>query len=551
MSRKISLRFILYFLGFYASLVLLTISLLIFYLAEPFLGFDIYATMKTIEADQIEAHVKEDSNGDYYFSDKLIEFSSKNQGVLQLVSKQGNVIESSSNSTDLPTYYAFSDLSKLHSQEKYSSWLLENRMILLFTEQTNSDLLMEQLIETVEFPSLSEVDVALIKEFDAVFDLYDKNGKLITTTDEQKVQNITNAFPTNFLLDSSEEIKSYHTMKNGSVAIIRIPNIHFETFDTAGYNAFITLLKALGVFHGLLLIIIILFSLLMGRRFGRPLLYFLRRIERLAKNDYSDVDDKRLHASKTGKLKKRYKIYEDVDNSLTLLTHNLIENEEKIRTTEKLREDWITGLSHDLKTPLSAVLGYSAMLGSSHEWTKAELIKFAGVIEDKAQYMDGLINDLTYTYQLKNQAVVLNLVETELNQFVTDYLKTSTFEIVTFDKQLESVLVLIDPKRFGRILDNVIGNAMTHNSIDTKINVHISSEYDKAVIEIKDDGVGMSEETLTNLFNRYYRGTNTTADDAGTGLGLTIAKQLIEAHDGDIYVSSDSEGTVIKITLPK
>lgn len=96
-----------------------------------------------------------------------------------------------------------------------------------------------------------------------------------------------------------------------------------------------------------------------------------------------------------------------MDQSLTQLSTKLADNECKIQQSEKLREEWITGLSHDLKTPLSSIYGYSKMLSSKdYEWSQDDVRKFAVTMQEKAEYMDVLIEDLTYTYQLKTMRLL-------------------------------------------------------------------------------------------------------------------------------------------------
>ena len=110
----------------------------------------------------------------------------------------------------------------------------------------------------------------------------------------------------------------------------------------------------------------------------------------------------KIHHKKTGKLKRKFKLFQPVEESLNHLSERLNSNERQIKHAEQLREEWITGLSHDLKTPLSSIYGYSTMLASEdYEWTKDEMRIFAQTMQEKATYMDALIQDLTYTYQLK------------------------------------------------------------------------------------------------------------------------------------------------------
>ena len=98
----------------------------------------------------------------------------------------------------------------------------------------------------------------------------------------------------------------------------------------------------------------------------------------------------------------------------------------------------------------------------------------------------------------------------------------------------------------------MIVNALTHNTSDTKVKITVASTPNGSIhIVIKDNGIGIDEEELSNLFNRYYRGTNTKAKPEGSGLGLAIAKQIVLLHGGDISVNSKTnEGTEFIITLP-
>lgn len=550
MTRKVSLRFILYFLGFYVFIALLTVSVLFVFLIK-FLGvYDMYMDISELDTDYISLHVTKDESGNYSFSENFQDITIMRQGVLQILDGNNTAILSSPEEHQLPNTYHFADLIKMKNNDKFHTWTLEDGMILLFTERTNSDRIMEQLITSNDFPILTDKDMTMINAEEAIFDVFDANGDNFFTTNEQKTLTYEDIFHTPFDWKDIKEFKTYHMLDDNSIAVVRTENEYYESMDSIFKNVSISVLKGIGVFHVILLVIVITFSLLISRRFARPILYFLRRIERLAKNDYSDYQDKKLKSMKTGKLKAKYKIYEDIDYSLTVLTNNLISNDEKIKHTEKLREDWITGLSHDLKTPLSTVLGYAAMLGSAHEWSEDEIKNFSKIIEEKATYMDELIEDLTYTYQLKNKGVQLDKAEVNLNEYIWNYLHNNTFDNIKLEASDVHVDVLLDEKRFTRVLENIISNAIKHNQADTSIIVRIKTERDKAILEIIDDGVGMSDEMLENLFNRYYRGTNTTSDNIGTGLGLTIARQLVEAHGGDINVSSSSDGTTVRISLP-
>jgi signal transduction histidine kinase len=111
--------------------------------------------------------------------------------------------------------------------------------------------------------------------------------------------------------------------------------------------------------------------------------------------------------------------------------------------------------------------------------------------------------------------------------------------------------LVVDPKWFQRILDNLIANAIKHNPDDTHIYVRVRQFPDYFTIEVEDNGLGMDEEMKKKIFDRYYRGINTDERKAGTGLGMAIAKQLAETHGGRLNMESKAgKGTKLWMIFP-
>ncbi|MEG0381197.1 MAG: ATP-binding protein, partial [Kurthia sp.] len=110
--------------------------------------------------------------------------------------------------------------------------------------------------------------------------------------------------------------------------------------------------------------------------------------------------------------------------------------------------------------------------------------------------------------------------------------------------------VFFDPKLLARVLDNIVGNAIKHTPNGTKVFIEIEKKEARVYLHVRDEGNGIPAEELENLFDRYYRGTNTTSEVSGTGLGLAISKQLVEAHAGQIHVDSGDNGMIVTIVLP-
>ncbi|MFQ9891789.1 MAG: sensor histidine kinase [Emergencia sp.] len=225
--------------------------------------------------------------------------------------------------------------------------------------------------------------------------------------------------------------------------------------------------------------------------------------------------------------------------------------------TDRTRKEWISNITHDLKTPLSPIRGYAELL-TDDCLEKQKIRDYGAIILKNANHIDKLINDLKLTYQLEAGAIPYTpqriRIVRFLKELVIDVANDPAFSgrSLEFESEVSEVITIYDPALIRRAIQNIVLNALVHNSKDTKIKVAIKSvsEY-RLCISICDNGKGMSVTEISRLWNRYYRGTNTEEETAGSGLGLAIAKQIITLHGGDITVHSTlGKGTEFVITLP-
>ncbi|MEI7027421.1 sensor histidine kinase [Paenibacillus sp. y28] len=348
--------------------------------------------------------------------------------------------------------------------------------------------------------------------------------------------------------EASGHIWLLHTIKDGQ-SFNQQPILHgviVSLTATAGF----ALLLTLG------------FSFWHGYRYGQPLLLFAAWFERMGKGQYrealTDKDRKKVYR-KNGAIRLRYRLYKEVIAGFYHMAERLDASEQERVRLEKTREEWMTGISHDLRTPLSTIHGYGHLLESSDfEWTDAELKEMGRTIREKGDYMLELLQDFSLTFQLKNKDVPFELTPTELNELVRRtvlrYVNDATLQHVTFSFAGEkaSIMVHVNTKWLQRLLDNLITNAIKHNPPGTQITVTTKKTAQHAFILVEDNGVGMDEHTRRNLFERYYRGTNTEQGTDGAGLGMSIAKSIAVAHQGDIEVTSrEGAGTTITLRLPR
>lgn len=222
----------------------------------------------------------------------------------------------------------------------------------------------------------------------------------------------------------------------------------------------------------------------------------------------------------------------------------------------KQREDWIANISHDLKTPLSSIKGYSELLADpDYQFSEDEVRNFSEQILQKSNYMDSMIEELRLNEKLMHNSIRLKKEKGNFTVFIEEIIKEilnhpnySNRKII-FKSNPESIEYSFDHDLMKRCLENLIFNSFIHNDEETTVHIQLNKIGKEITLRIIDDGIGMNEEDLENLFNRYYRGTNTT-NHKGSGLGMSIAKEVIEAHDGEISVQSHyKKGTEIKINL--
>ncbi|MCI8327221.1 MAG: HAMP domain-containing histidine kinase [Lachnospiraceae bacterium] len=236
-----------------------------------------------------------------------------------------------------------------------------------------------------------------------------------------------------------------------------------------------------------------------------------------------------------------------------------IQNSDQVqKNTERTRREWISNITHDLKTPLSPIRGYAELLVDDPVQNSETIQEYGNTILKNTDHVEKLIDDLKLTYQLEAGVLPyhprkIRLIH-YLREVVIDLVNDPAFcdREIEFESDAEEIIVCTDVDLFRRAMGNLIVNALTHNPSETKIAVIVSFNGKNEVsIIVRDNGRGMSQEEQSELFHRYYRGTNTEEKPEGSGLGLAIAKQIVILHGGDISVKSKAhEGTEFIVSLP-
>lgn len=263
-------------------------------------------------------------------------------------------------------------------------------------------------------------------------------------------------------------------------------------------------------------------------------------------------------SSRSYKPLKEKGLFTDVYVALNKLDQEIRQSDKIQSDTDKARNDWIANITHDLKTPLSPIKGYAELLVDHPEMEIQNVQEYGFIILKNISHTEKLINDLKLTYQLDSGAVPFHPQEVRFTRYirelVIDVVNDPAFadRDIRFESDAPELNITIDPDLFRRAVQNLMVNALVHNPSDTKVTISISLEpKNRVCVLVCDNGIGMSEVEQSELFGRYYRGTNTKEKSEGSGLGLAIAKQIVLLHGGDITVKSKpGDGTEFVICLP-
>jgi signal transduction histidine kinase len=212
-------------------------------------------------------------------------------------------------------------------------------------------------------------------------------------------------------------------------------------------------------------------------------------------------------------------------------------------------------VSHDLRNPVAAVKMLSRMLLTSLESNGSQDRESIELIFQAAEQMDALIRDLLDVNRLDAGKLAISPAPVDPSVLLTDSLQTLRPLVeekgIDLDLQIETALpkVMADRERIQQTLSNLVGNAIKFSAPGSKIVVAARSDSEGAVISVLDNGRGISVEHLPRVFDRYWQSSRT--DRQGAGLGLAIAKGIVEAHGGRIWIESNpGEGTTASFSLP-
>lgn len=246
---------------------------------------------------------------------------------------------------------------------------------------------------------------------------------------------------------------------------------------------------------------------------------------------------------------------EDLQKQMNLLKMNSLENERLALESEEKKNDLVVYLAHDLKTPLTSMIGYLSLVDEIKDMPKAKREKYINVALEKSYRLEELINELFDIARFNSEKIILEKESINLGLMLEQIIDDFYPILKEQNKQIklnlnEKIILQADPDKLSRVFGNLIKNACSY-SLDDLIMINVSKDEFYVMIEVINKGKKIPEEKLNKIFEKFYRmDTSRTSKTGGSGLGLAIAKEIVELHGGSIKAISDDEYTKFLVKLP-
>ncbi len=246
---------------------------------------------------------------------------------------------------------------------------------------------------------------------------------------------------------------------------------------------------------------------------------------------------------------------EELEKKLNHLKKEIEKSEKLAQENEKKKNDLIVYLAHDLKTPLTSLIGYLSLLNEASDLPKKQREKYLKIVLDKSYKLEELINELFDITRFNTENIILEKSPVNLNmmleQIIDDFyplLKENNKKIKLHGPS--KIIVQIDSNKMARVFNNIIKNAINYSTGDL-ITIDVLKKDNKITIITTNQGKKIEKEQLEKMFEQFYRlDLSRNSKTGGSGLGLAISKEIVELHGGKIKATSDSKYTKIYVTIP-
>jgi two-component system sensor histidine kinase VanS len=250
------------------------------------------------------------------------------------------------------------------------------------------------------------------------------------------------------------------------------------------------------------------------------------------------------------------KEFGDIENQLNSIKYESFRNEQIAKESEQRKNDLVVYLAHDLKTPLTSVIGYLTLLYEEPQISQELQKKYLGISIEKAERLEELINEFFEITRFNLQNISLETSRINLSLMLSQladefYPLFASKQLSCTVQALDDLYIMGDANKLERVFDNILRNAINYSNENSYICIKVEQHEEKVQISFQNTGSQIPKEKLQYIFEKFYRlDSARSSRTGGAGLGLAIAKQIVELHHGTITASSDEQFTEFAILLP-
>lgn len=314
-----------------------------------------------------------------------------------------------------------------------------------------------------------------------------------------------------------------------------------EEFALELYQKYVRDLKYIYVILAIILLMLAAFYLAMG--------IFTRWLDRIRAAVHQVADE-------SGEAVELPRELAPLQADLTAVQDALRSRQTKAKEAEQRKNDLLVFLAHDLKTPLTSVIGYLNLLKDDPDLSPEQRAKYTGIALDKALRLEDLMLEFfeitrssLHEVPAEPTAIQLSFL---LEQLADEFMPQLQEKNLTFRTDIQPHLTVSgDPDKLARVFDNVLRNAVSYSTEGGRVEIEAIRQDGRAVITVRNEGLEIPEQELARIFQKFYRlDSARSTRTGGAGLGLAIAKEIVEAHGGTIHAESNSRKTAFVIQLP-
>ena len=381
----------------------------------------------------------------------------------------------------------------------------------------------------------------------AVFSLSGSANILISSIAELKAgSSLSPLVLWNFASSTSDtyfyQFTSFRFSGRSDTIIILTRVDKFKKKEKHGMNYIAYLVGILLCFAALVLIIIAKIS----RDIFTSITILEQRTQKIADGDLSVplTDDTKQSKTKS--------------NEIISLTENLEKMRRALLDAHERRTRFIMGISHDLRTPVAVIKGYTEAISDDVVTDKNEIKKSLEIISTKTNQLEGMIDTLINFVKLDSADWRQKLVPESVLSVVSEFAKSAEMTGAVFKRKITSSIsvseackVPMDKQLFSRALENLLSNAIRYSKDGDEIAISATETEDACVVSVSDTGIGIAQKDLDHIFDIFYRATDSRREE-GMGIGLSVVKSIVDTHGWTIGVSSETgRGSTFTITIPK